>query len=284
MNPKGAWGNMLINDWKEFLIPYEQAVEELKIKFKSIRNQFRIKNEYSPIEFAIGRVKEVSSILEKAKKLDIPFNKISEKMEDIAGLRIMCQFVEDIYTVVEFIHKRDGKDLKIVYEKDYVKNKKESGYRSYHMIIKYPVQTAIGEVEILAEIQIRTLAMNFWSTAEHSLNYKYKQSIPLDIRERLKKSGELAFLLDQEMSNIKEEIIDAQKMFEIKSNIISDILDNIITIYSLGKVSESTDVQNKFNKVLEGGDIDELKSLLDESKNKVKQYRIELLNIVDYED
>lgn len=272
---------MLINDWKEFLIPYEQAVDELKIKFKSIRKQYRIRKEYSPIEFVIGRVKEVSSILEKAKKLDIPFNNIGQEMEDIAGIRIMCQFVGDIYTVVQSIHARDGKDLKIIYEKDYVKNKKESGYRSYHMIIKYPVQTAVGEVEILAEIQIRTLAMNFWATAEHSLNYKYKQSIPINIKERLKKAGELAFLLDQEMSQIKEEIIDAQKMFEIKSSIISDILDNIITIYSLGRVSESTEVQSKFNKLLEGGDIDQLRSLLDDSKKKVEEYRIDLLNIVD---
>jgi putative GTP pyrophosphokinase len=270
---------MLVNDWKEFLIPYEQAVDELKIKFKSIRKQFRLKNEYSPIEFVIGRVKEISSILEKANKLDIPFDKINAEMEDIAGIRIMCQFVGDIYTVVQSIHARDNKDLKVVYEKDYVKNKKDSGYRSYHIIIKYPVQTTTGEVEILAEIQIRTLAMNFWATAEHSLNYKYRKSIPHEIKDRLIKAGELAFLLDQEMSKIKEEIIDAQKMFEIKSSIISDILHNIITIYSLGKNTESTEIQNRFNKLLEKGDINELSTLLYESKLKVEQYRIELLNI-----
>lgn len=269
---------MLVKDWKEFLIPYEQAVEELKVKFKSIRKQYRSKNEYSPIEFVTGRVKEISSILEKAKKLDIPLNKISDEMEDIAGIRIMCQFVEDIYKVVQIIHQRDGRDLKIVYEKDYVKNKKESGYRSYHIIIKYPIQTTEGELEILAEIQIRTLAMNFWATAEHSLNYKYKQSIPDEIKERLKKSAELAFLLDQEMSSIKEEIIEAQKMFETKSSIISDILDNIITLYSLGKVSESKDLQDKFNKLLEYGDMAELKALLDESNDKVQFCRIKLIS------
>jgi putative GTP pyrophosphokinase len=272
-------GDMLVKDWKEFLIPYEQAVEELKIKFKSIRKQYRSKNEYSPIEFVTGRVKEISSILEKAKKLDIPLNKIAEEMEDIAGIRIMCQFVEDIYKVVQIIRQRDGKDLKIVYEKDYVKNKKDSGYRSYHIIIKYPVQTTEGEVEILAEIQIRTLAMNFWATVEHSLNYKYKQSIPEEIKDRLKRAAELAFLLDQEMSEIKEEIIEAQKMFEIKSSVISDILDNIITLYSLGKISESTDYQDKFNKLLEKGDIIELKDLLDELNEKVQQTRLQLFQL-----
>ncbi|KMT23147.1 GTP pyrophosphokinase [Clostridium cylindrosporum] len=270
---------MLVKDWKEFLVPYEQAVEELKIKFKSIRKQTRSKNTYSPIEFVTGRVKEISSILEKAKKLNIPFNKISEEVEDIAGIRIMCQFVEDIYTMVNLIKQREGKDLTVVYEKDYVKNFKESGYRSYHVIIRYPVQTTLGEVEVLAEIQIRTLAMNFWATIEHSLNYKYKQSIPSHIKERLKKSAELAFLLDQEMSQIKEEIMDAQTMFEIKSNIISDVLDNITNLYSLGKISESTSIQDKFNKLIEYGDIFELKDLLDESNLKVQKARLELYDL-----
>lgn len=270
---------MLVKDWKEFLIPYEQAVEELKIKFKSIRRQYRSKNEYSPIEFITGRVKEISSILEKAKKLDIPLSKVAEEMEDISGIRIMCQFVEDVYKVVHIIHQRDGKDLKIVYEKDYVKNQKESGYRSYHVIIKYPVQTSDGEVEVLAEIQIRTLAMNFWATVEHSLNYKYKQDIPSHIKERLIKSGELAFLLDKEMSEIKEEIAEAQTMFEIKSSIISDLLDNIITLYSLGKISESTNIQDRFNRLLEHGDTGELKALLDESNEKVQNSRLELFQL-----
>lgn len=270
---------MLVKDWKEFLIPYEQAVEELKIKFKSIRKQSRRKNTYSPVEFVTGRVKEISSILEKSKKLDIPHNKIAEKVEDIAGIRIMCQFVEDIYTMVKLIKQRDGKDLTVMYEKDYVENFKESGYRSYHVIINYPVQTTEGEVKVLAEIQIRTLAMNFWATIEHSLNYKYKQSIPAHITERLKKSAELAFLLDQEMSQIKEEIMDAQIMFEIKSNIISDILDNIRTLYSLGKITESKYIQDVFDKLIKHGDIFELKKLLDESTLKVKKARIELFDL-----
>lgn len=268
---------MQINDWKEFLIPYEQAVEELKIKFRSIRKQYRSQDEYSPIEFVTGRVKEISSILEKARKLDIPFNRIAEEMEDIAGIRIMCQFVEDIYKVAGIIHQRDGKDLKIVYEKDYVKNKKESGYRSYHIIIKYPVQTKNGEIEVLAEIQVRTLAMNFWATVEHSLNYKYKQDIPEHIKQRLKISGELAFLLDKEMSEIKGEIIDAQKLFELKSNTISDILDNLVTLSSLGKASEVSDIQGRFNSLIEKGDISELQALLQESNEKLQQARLEIL-------
>ena len=109
---------MAIREWKTFLIPYEQAVEELKVKFKSIRKEYRRKNEYSPIEFVTGRVKEISSILEKANKFSIPLDRIEYEMEDIAGIRVMCQFVDDIDKVVNLIRER--RDMQIVYEKDYV--------------------------------------------------------------------------------------------------------------------------------------------------------------------
>ena len=157
---------MAIINWKGFLVPYEQAVDELKVKLRSIRKEYRKRNEYSPIEFVTGRVKEISSILEKANKFGIPVERIKFEMEDIAGIRVMCQFVDDIDKVVELLRAR--KDMTILYEKDYVRNVKESGYRSYHMIIKYPVNLVEGQVEILAEFQIRTLAMNFWATIEHS--------------------------------------------------------------------------------------------------------------------
>ena len=128
---------MAIREWNNFLIPYKQAVEELKVKFKSIRKEYRKRNEYSPIEFVTGRVKEISSIIEKANKFDIPLDRIEYEMEDIAGIRIMCQFVDDIQKVVDIIRSR--RDMQIIYEKDYVTNVKTSGYRSYHMVIKYPV-------------------------------------------------------------------------------------------------------------------------------------------------
>ena len=156
---------MAIQNWKNFLMAYEQAVDELKVKLKSIRKEYRRRNEYSPIEFVTGRVKEVSSILEKANKFEIPLDRLEQEMEDIAGIRIMCQFVDDIDKVVELLRVR--KDMQILYEKDYVNNVKASGYRSYHVIIKYTVNMVDGAKDILAEFQIRTLAMNFWATAEH---------------------------------------------------------------------------------------------------------------------
>ena len=262
---------MALHDWKNFLMPYEQAVDELKVKLRSIRKEYRRKNEYSPIEFVTGRVKEVSSMLEKANKFGIPIDRIRYELEDIAGIRIMCQFVDDIDTVVELLRGR--KDMQILYEKDYVRNVKESGYRSYHMIIKYPVNMAEGPVEILAEFQIRTLAMNFWATIEHSLNYKYKQHIPEKLKEKLKRSADAAFRLDEEMLEIKDEIKDAQKLFEVKSHLITSIMNSLLTLMSLGKTAEASRYEKTLNKLIEEGEVWELNSLLFSVKREIEKYK-----------
>ena len=262
---------MAINDWKNFLMPYEQAVDELKVKLRSIRKEYRRKNEYSPIEFVTGRVKEVSSMLEKANKFEIPLERVRYELEDIAGIRIMCQFVDDIDTVVELLRGR--KDMQILYEKDYVRNVKASGYRSYHVIIKYTVNMAYGPKDILAEFQIRTLAMNFWATAEHSLNYKYKQHIPKEVKAKLKKAADAAFELDEQMLEIKDEIKDAQKLFEVKSDIISSIMNNILTLISIGKVAEATRYEILLNRLIEEGEVWELNNLLDITKKDIQRYK-----------
>ncbi|MBY0144780.1 GTP pyrophosphokinase family protein [Neobacillus niacini] len=197
--------------WDQFLAPYKQAVSELKIKLKGMRGQFELDSSHSPIEFVTGRVKPIASILDKANQKGIPLDKLEEEMQDIAGMRIMCQFVDDIHRVVSLLRNRN--DLEIVEERDYISHKKTSGYRSYHVVIMYPVQTIHGEKKILAEIQIRTLAMNFWATIEHTLSYKYKGVFPTDIQIRLQRAAEAAFRLDEEMSLIRGEIQDAQAFF-----------------------------------------------------------------------
>jgi putative GTP pyrophosphokinase len=262
-----------IRDWERILIPYEQAVEELKVKLKSLRDEFRKMNEYSPIEFVTGRVKKINSILEKAKRNGIDEDDIEDRMEDIAGIRIMCQFVDDIYSVVDLLRIRDGKDLKIETEKDYVHNQKDSGYRSYHIIIRYPVQTAFGEKEILAEIQIRTLAMNFWATIEHSLKYKYKKEIPVEVRSRLMSASDAAFRLDKEMCEIRNEVIEAQVLFEEKSNTISSIVNNIQLLNLLGQQAEAMKFQIKFDELWHKGSLDELEDLLKNIKLNLARYQ-----------
>ncbi len=209
-----------LNHWEDFLAPYKQAVEELKIKLKGMRSQFELENNHSPIEFVTGRVKPVASILDKANQKHIALDHLVEEMQDIAGLRMMCQFVDDIEVVVRLLRQRN--DFRIVEERDYITNKKPSGYRSYHVVIEYPVETIQGEKKILAEIQIRTLAMNFWATIEHSVNYKYQGEFPEAINKRLKRAAEATFQLDEEMSQIREEIQEAQVYFSQNKDVSKD--------------------------------------------------------------
>ncbi|HYK71896.1 MAG TPA: GTP pyrophosphokinase family protein [Pseudoneobacillus sp.] len=203
-----------MKQWEYFLAPYKQAVEELKVKLKGMRGQFQMDTSHSPIEFVTGRVKPIASILDKANQKGIALDRLEVEMQDIAGLRMMCQFVDDIHTVVAMLKNRN--DFEVIEERDYISYQKKSGYRSYHVVILYPVQTIQGEKKILVEIQIRTLAMNFWATIEHSLNYKYKGDFPEDIKKRLQRAAEAAFHLDEEMSQIRGEIQEAQAFFTRK--------------------------------------------------------------------
>ena len=203
-----------MGQWDVFLSPYKQAVDELKVKLKGMRSQFSIVNANSPIEFVTGRIKPLASIYDKSLDKEIPFEptaRLGNELQDIAGVRIMCQFVDDIATVTELIRQRN--DMKVIEEKDYITHSKPSGYRSHHMIIEYPVETIQGRKIVVAEIQIRTLAMNFWASIEHSLNYKYKGEFPEEIKERLQNAAEAAFRLDEEMSQIRSEIQEAQAYF-----------------------------------------------------------------------
>ncbi len=159
-----------MSNWEVFLSPYKQAVEELKVKLKGLREQYQRSSQHTPIEFVTARVKPITSILDKAKRKNMSLDRL-EEMQDIAGVRIVCQFVTDIDTIVALVHAR--KDFKVIEERDYIKEKKESGYRSYHMVVNYPVHTIEGQKDVMVEIQVRTMAMNFWATIEHSLNYKY---------------------------------------------------------------------------------------------------------------
>ncbi|MCF6514841.1 GTP pyrophosphokinase [Lactobacillus sp. S2-2] len=196
--------NTLNKNWNEFFFPYNQASDELKVKLKGIRKEYQQKNKHSPIEFVTGRIKSVSSIQEKMKRRYIDEDRLEQDMEDICGIRIMTEFIDDIYDVVKLLRQRN--DINIISERDYVNNEKSSGYRSYHIVLEYPVQLIKEEKIINVEIQIRTLAMNFWATLEHSLSYKHSDEFPPEIHEKLQKSAEQAYDLDISMSEIQKEL------------------------------------------------------------------------------
>lgn len=238
---------MEIQLWREMLAPYQLAVDELIIKFRHVREEHLLKGMYSPVEMVDGRVKTIESILEKLHRKNISMNQMEEKIEDIAGVRIICQFVEDVDRVVELIRQR--KDMKIRQEKDYLNKKKDSGYRSFHLIIEYTVQTIDGPKTIPAEIQIRTMAMNFWATIEHSLQYKYKGGIPEHVQNKLKEASASVDDIDRAMSEVRDEILDAQVYHINKENTVKDILNAIQNLYKVANGREVDKIQEEFYRV-----------------------------------
>lgn len=263
---------MEVIHWKELLYPYEQAVEELLLKFRSLDRECRHLGIYSPIDSVSGRLKRPASILDKAGRKQITPEKIEEKIEDIAGIRILCQFVEDIQKVVDMVRARG--DMTIVEERDYVNNTKASGYRSYHIIIKYPLSTALGTKEVLAEVQIRTNAMNFWATAEHSLRYKYSGNIPQALQVRLTNCAEAAFHLDREMATIREEITNAQRLNEIRGHLVSNILENIQSLHFGAKLEDMNQINREFVDVWNKEDIEELRVFNEKLNVLAEVYRV----------
>ena len=247
---------MEIQLWRSILCPYELAVRELIVKFEHIISEHRENDLYSPIEQVSGRVKSVSSILEKMQRKHIPMERMEEEVEDIAGIRIICQFEEDIETVASLIQNRS--DMTIKSEKNYLKHMKQSGYRSLHLIIYYTVETLNGPRKLQAEIQIRTMAMDFWATIEHSLQYKYKGDIPPHVAERLTNAADAIILLDQEMSSVRDEIMDAQNSSQMQSNLVKDILNNIENLYRVSSEREITKIQTEFLRVFHTKDLKQL--------------------------
>ena len=247
---------MEIQLWRSILCPYELAVRELIVKFEHIISDHRENDLYSPIEQVSGRVKSVSSILEKMQRKHIPMERMEEEVEDIAGIRIICQFEEDIETVASLIQNRS--DMTIKSEKNYLKHVKQSGYRSLHLIIYYTVETLNGPRKLQAEIQIRTMAMDFWATIEHSLQYKYKGDMPPHVAERLTNAADAIILLDQEMSSVRDEIMDAQNSSQMQSNLVKDILNNIENLYRVSSEREITKIQTEFLRVFHTKDLKQL--------------------------
>ena len=247
---------MEIQLWRSILCPYELAVKELIVKFEHIISEHRENDLYSPIEQVSGRVKSVASILEKMQRKHIPMERMEEEVEDIAGIRIICQFEEDIETVASLIQNRS--DMTIKSEKNYLKHVKQSGYRSLHLIIYYTVETLNGPRKLQAEIQIRTMAMDFWATIEHSLQYKYKGDMPPHVAERLTNAADAIILLDQEMSSVRDEIMDAQNSSQMQSNLVKDILNNIENLYRVSSEREVVKIQTEFLRVFRTKDLKQL--------------------------
>lgn len=264
---------MKIEKWRELLNPYELAVSEIQTKFEHLRKEHQDKGFYSPIEQVEGRVKKISSILDKCNKKGVRVDEIPEKIEDIAGIRIICQFVEDIQGLAEMIRMRS--DMKVKTEKDYISDVKESGYRSYHMIVWYTVDMIEGPRKIMVEIQIRTMAMNFWATIEHSLQYKYKMHMPPEINERLFRVADATEQLDKEMSQVRLEIMDAQNAFSRQARVVAEILNTIQNLYKVLGPEEMQKIQQDFYGIYAQNNIQHLEYFLEILDQKAEDFCVQ---------
>lgn len=263
---------MNVVNWKLDLLPFEKCVNEIVVKLNDIKEEFLRKDIHSPIESVEGRVKSVASIIEKATKRHIPSDKILTQLEDIAGVRIICRFCQDIDKVVEIIKKRELYDMKILQEEDYISNVKDSGYRSYHITIEYPVIVGNELIPVKCEIQIRTLAMDFWATIEHSMRYKYNGKVPDDIQERLKSSSEAAHILDMEMSKIRQDLLDATDLIKDRDNIVESIMENIHTLSENISAEQMSEYNYQFLQLYQEGNIDKLSEFNEQLNDLNKEY------------
>ena len=186
-----------------------------------------MKKMYCPIEIVSGRVKSPKSIIDKATRMNVPYNYLDERLYDIGGIRITCKYIEDVYLVAEMIKNRH--DITLLEVRDYIKNVKPSGYRSLHLITEYNVETVDGSQTLRLEFQIRTHSMHFWASIEHSLKYKYQKQIPAEIKERLVRASETGARLDNEMSSIKAIMAELEALGVGESN-IDDSLEDEVTI------------------------------------------------------
>lgn len=192
--------------FNELMMRYGSAVREVKTKFEILNDELSLTRDASPIETIQSRIKKPLSIAKKLKKLGKPATiaAIEENLNDVAGVRVICSFINDIYKIAEMFSRQD--DITIIEIKDYIKNPKPNGYRSYHMIIEVPVFFSDGKCPMRVEIQIRTVAMDFWASLEHQIRYKKDGTDLKDIIEDLKECADIIAHTDTRMLEIKKRI------------------------------------------------------------------------------
>ncbi|WP_332849180.1 GTP pyrophosphokinase [Bacillus sp. FJAT-42315] len=198
----------VLKDWKGFFIPYQMALNELESDFKIIDLEWKTAHGYSPIEHLKTRMKTVFSLVDKVESKNIPLTQeaVEKEIRDIAGVRIVTSFIDDVYMLKKHIEQRE--DTRILRVKDYIKEPKKSGYKSLHLIIETQVILSNQILWVPAEIQIRTSAMDFWASTEHKLNYKYQgEVIPEEAQKQLVELSKASFALDKEMSKLRNQLL-----------------------------------------------------------------------------
>ena len=196
-----------VDTWKTFRFLYKAAMKEVNTKLEILNDEFQQVHQYNPIEHIKTRIKTAESIVKKLKKngYEVNVQNMVKHVRDIAGVRIICSFTSDIYLIADMITKQG--DLKIISLKDYIKHPKDSGYQSYHMLVSVPIYLSGGFVDTKVEIQIRTVAQDFWASLEHKIAYKFEGDAPEALLRDLKSCADMVDMLDNKMYSLNKAIL-----------------------------------------------------------------------------
>ena len=190
---------------------YDAGIKEVRTKLEILDDEFKIKHDHNPIHHMEYRLKSVNSILGKLEKqgLEVSLDSIVTNLTDIAGVRVICNYVSDVYKIADLLIKQS--DIKLIAKKDYIKHPKENGYRSLHLVVEVPIFLAEKVQPTTVEIQIRTIAMDFWASLEHHLRYKADNEVPDGVRDELIECAKTISNLDYKMQGIHEELNKPKK-------------------------------------------------------------------------
>ena len=216
-----------IDQWKSIMFLYDSALKEINTKIEILNNEFVQINNYNPIEHVKSRLKTPESIVKKLKRYgyETSIENMVRYINDIAGVRLICSFTSDIYRLAEMIGNQS--DLKVLSIKDYIRNPKESGYKSYHMLVSVPIFLSDSVVDTKVEIQIRTIAMDFWASLEHKIYYKFEGNAPDYISRDLRECAKMVSELDEKMLSLNEAIQACIVQEDIRDS-MDEVLENVI--------------------------------------------------------
>ena len=203
-----------LDQWNSVMFLYESALKAINTKIEILNEEFIHMYGHTPIEHIKSRVKTPDSIVKKMKRngYEVTIENMVEKLSDIAGIRIICSFNQDIYQIADMIARQ--KDVTVLYVKDYIRKPKPNGYKSYHMVVTIPIYLTEGPVETKVEIQIRTIAQDFWASLEHKIYYKFEGSGPDSLQAELKACADMVDMLDAKMFSLNQSILETRKAQE----------------------------------------------------------------------
>lgn len=209
-------------EWSHMLLLYDSAIKEVSTKLEILNNEFKLSHQYNPIEHISSRLKSADSIARKLRRREkeLTVANVMRYVNDVAGVRVICSFSSDIYRIANSIANQT--DVEILNIKDYIQNPKENGYMSYHMIITVPIFLLDKTVNTKVEIQIRTIAMDFWASLEHKIYYKFEGNAPRGIRVELKECADIVAFLDKKMLSLNDYV----REFAEKDNADDILIDD----------------------------------------------------------